>query len=167
MTHERSRYSYPSLNHASKLIWSPDCDQCTRKVVQFLLFSQRSCLSLLRSLFFFTSLGEESSPPGDSITTGRDFIISSGKGTTSLGPTSLGPSSCSHLITTAGQTRPGVRDLVTYQSLSPSISSHSRVCTSRRRPRCLQMQTSLLANSDLPHINQLAIDDSLGSKFST
>ena len=118
-----------------------------------LLFSQRSCLSLLRSLFFFTSGGEESSSPGDNITTGRDFIISSGKGTTSLGPTSLGPS-CSNLITTAGQIEDicqDLPDLVTYQSLSSSISSHIRVYTSRRRPRCLQMQTCLLANSDLSH----------------
>lgn len=130
---------------------------------QFLLFSQRSCLSLLRSFFFFTSDGEESLPPEDSITTGRDFIISSGKGTTSLG------SSCSSSITLLVRLKTNAStDLETDQSLRPSISSHSRLYTSRRRPRCLQMQTSLLANSDLSH-NLLAGDNGMNdlrSKFS-
>ena len=50
-----------------------------------LLFSQCSCLTLLRS-FFFSFLGGVGLSLGDSATTGRHFIISSGRGTTSVGP---------------------------------------------------------------------------------
>lgn len=150
----------PWEDRASKLIWPPDCNQCTGAILtlQPALMSEFPPVLLLLHLWWWrviTSRGQHNHRKR------LYHLFWQGNNFTGI--------FLQQFNNTAGQIEDKcLPDLGTDQSLRPSISSHSRLYTSRRRPRCLQMQTSLLANSDLSH-NPLAGDNgmnNLRSKFS-
>ena len=165
MPHKQSRYplaflpwedlaSYPGPfengpgyeareDHGSKLIWPPDCDQCTGAILtlQPALMSESPPVLLLLHLWWWRVI----TPRGQHNHWKRLYnLFWQGNNFTGI--------FLQQFNNTAGQNEDKcLPDLGTDQSLRPSISSYSRLYTSRRRPRCLQMPTSLLANSDLSH----------------